>query len=224
MHHVVYLPHARTTDPQQLVAVGLGDQIEGAELTEIPGDQPVTGDHCGGVLVSWGGQRPKLSQLKSALTWLPALPLDELEAGRYFVGLDPARPPKPHDLLKARPYAGEPVLLGDGELWMVPHAAQLPHDIVRDQTTGEIQQVIRPAFYAFWTKCAQWQRMFEQHTPGEPLPTLIEQVEFLEEALRINFRLTPEIISERRLFQTGPEGTLRACLRACLRVHAGGEA
>lgn len=220
MHYVIYLPDVSTSDSSHLPKVGLADQAEGADVTVLKGDCKVTDRHTGGALVSWG-QRPPLAALPG-LRWLPAMPLDGLKAERYFVGVDDARPPQPHELLRVHPFPGSPVGLGDGHLWVVPHARELPFDVIRNPSTGTIEQQPRPQFYAFWTKCAAWQRMFQHFEEGDPLPSLEEQVEFLEESLRLNYRLTPEVIAYLKLFNTGPQGTLRATLAACLHVQPGG--
>lgn len=222
MHHVIYLPQHSTANVAHLADVGLGDHAPGAKMTALDGtDQVIAGQHAAGLLVWWGQTKPKTKALP-ALEWLPAMPLDDLPAARYFVGVDPQRPPQPHELLRDKPHPGQPVGLGDGNLWVVPHPGQLPFDIVRDASTGEIRQTPRPAFYRFWCKALAWQQMFDAHQAGDPLPDLIEQVEFVEEALRLNFRLTPELVSWLKLLSTGPEGTLRACLAACQHVQPGG--
>lgn len=217
MHHVIYLPRQRATDPQALEQVGLGDHAPNATFTALPVDQPVTGELTGGVLVTWSATAPRLNDLP-ALHWLPAMPIDGLPAGRYLVGLDARRPPAPHELLKGQLYDGAPVALGDGHLWVVPYAQALPFDLVRNAQTGALQHEVRPAFYAFWATALGLQRVFDAHSAGQPLPSQEEQVAFLEEALRLNYRLTPEVISWLRLFQSGRLGTLQACLQACLHV------
>jgi hypothetical protein len=222
MHHVIYLPQHDTANVAHLGEVGLADHAPGAQMTALGVEQQViAGEHAGGLLITWGSSKPKLKDLP-ALTWLPAMPLDDLPARRYFVGVDPDHPPQPHELLREKPHRGTPVGMGDGHLWVIPHANELPFDIVRDLSTGEIRQTPRPAFYRFWCKALSWQQMFDRHQEGDPLPDLLEQVEFVEESLRLNYRLTPEIVTHLALMNTGPTGTLRACLAACLHVEPGG--
>lgn len=223
MHFIIYLPKLATADPQHLADVGLADCAVGATMTALPGNRAVTDEHTGGLLVSWGPLGPGVAREPSRLAWLPAMPLDGFAAGRYFVGIDNAHPPAAHELLRREPFPGTPVPLGDGGRWVIPHASELPFDIIRNRQTGEIEHTPRPAFYAFWTKCLQWQRLFDAHGDGDPLPDEAEQLEFLEEALRLNYRLTPEVIAYLKLFSSGPTGTLRATLAACLYVAPGGD-
>lgn len=228
MQFQLYLPAAKSADPDQLRAVGLADLAPGAQFTVLgvdqagPGSDPDGNPRRGGALVHWPSPNPgRLGYRPDAQEWLPAMPLDGLPPDRYFVGIDKAHPPAPHELLKNTLHPGSPVGLGDGQLWMIPHASQLPFDIIRDPATGTVGYEPRPAFHFFWTKCAAWQRMFDTFREGDQLPPIEEQVEFLEEALRLNYRLTPEVISHLRLFSTGANGTLRACLLACLHVQPG---
>lgn len=230
MHHVIYLPKLTTADAQHLAAAGLADHAGGARFIPLPGDRRVTDGHSGGLLVAWDNAGAAAARDPSTLHWLPAMPLDGLPAARYYVGVDNARPPQPHELLKRHAFPGTPVSLGDSGQWVIPHASALPFDLIRHPQTGEIEHQPRPQFYAFWTKCLAWQRLFDAAaqavrdglTLEQPFPDEAEQLEFLEEALRLNYRLTPELISDLKLFSSGPAGTLQATLTACLHVAPGG--
>ena len=104
--------------------------------------------------------------------------------------------------------------LGDGRLWVVPSIADLPTDLIRD-AAGEWQASPRPQFYAFWMACLAWRDRFEQAREGDKFATH-ELADFVEEALRLNYRLTTEVIGRLRLFSTGANGTLRAALAAAM--------
>lgn len=219
MHHLVYLPQHNTPTPEHLAEVGLADHAAGAQLTALPVDRRVTGEHRGGLICSWGAPPPL--RLLEQLHWLPAMPLDGLPAERYFLGLDDLRPPTPMDVLKPQPFEGSPVRLGDGQMWVIPHAGKLPFDLIREQKTGAFQFQPRPQFYGFWTRCLEMQQQLDAAQSPADLPGEIQQAEFVEEALRLNYRLTPELIAYLRLLSSGQQGTLQACLTAARFVHPG---
>lgn len=224
MHHVIYIPASTQDDPMKaLDEAGLADHASGANVTIIPEDQLVCEELRGGLLFRWDRHRFQRIEF-DLLRWLPAMPLDGLPARRYFIGLDQTDPPRPHELLKPEPCPGSPVKLGDENTWVIPHAKQLPFDIIRNPQTGEVTNQPRPRFYAFWHKCLVWQRLVEAVGDTESAVDDVDQAEFLEEALRLNYRVTPELISNIRLFSTGPLGSIRRATAACLRNALAGDA
>lgn len=221
MHPIVYLPKVNTPNSDHLRAVGLEDFVDGAQFNCLQPDKPAPGDNKGGSLVTWTppGRRQPVYDPDSQL-WLPAMPMDSLKEKRYWIGFDPLSPPRPQELIRREPYVGSPVTLGDGQQWLIPHARELPHDLIRGED-GEWVRQVRSEFYAFAMTTIGWQRQFDSLEPGDVFPDETGLAEFVEEALRLNYRLTPEIISHLRLFSTGPTGTLYAAMIAA--VHAPGE-
>jgi hypothetical protein len=127
-HHFIFLPQAsipedKTVHP--LTAVGLADHVACADRKPIP-----TGPDGGpGLLYAWlGGQQDKRWHYSEAeQDWTASPPIDDLPAGRFYVGVWKNSPPSPEELTRpGRAPWGEALTLGDGRTWMLPPADLLP--------------------------------------------------------------------------------------------------
>lgn len=195
MHYQIFLPRVRGCDPALLVNVGLADFVAGAELVDVPGGPDQTGP---GVLVAW--RKPgavEMGYRPDAQIWLPAVPRDDLAAGRYWVGFWPELP-RPNHLARPYPQPGKQVALGDGQEWLIPSAKELDADmILADDGTWRFE--VQRRFHAFYLDYLKWMQFFGNAGPDEEF-LFADAAEFILSGLRINYRLPPEAASHLRLF------------------------
>lgn len=202
MHFLLFIPGSHGADIP--ASVGLDALREGASFTPIdagPGGQA-------GNLVTWSTPFRHCPAVydPARQDWEPAVPLNGREAGRYWVGFWRDRPPRPDDLLRADAQRGAAIQFGDGELWEVPRAWELPFDVIRGQG-GLYELCVQRRFTEFFVGVHAWKVRFDNAKEGAGFLTA-DLAEFVEMALGINYRLTPEVISHLRLFQSGAQGSL----------------
>lgn len=192
-HFQIFLPDVRGQKPELLEAVGLADFFDAAVWQPSPGPD---GKH--GMLLAWpspGDQRHVYNAEQQ--TWRPALPIDGLAAGRYWIGFWNDAAPTPKQLQRRYPYRGRWMKLGDGQQWLCPEAAELPTDMIRADD-GSWKYEVQRQFAAFCHDCDRWLVRLELRDED---PILLDDVAtFVEGALRLNYRLTPEVANHLRLF------------------------
>lgn len=210
MHFLIYLPKSKAA-PEDLANVGLGDLV--AEALTV--DCRFGPDRTAGTLFGW---RPKSGQLlidfrPDAQTWLPAVAFEELPAARYWVGLWNDSPPTPGDLQRAYPFAGDRIDLGDGHKWIIPTCEKLPADMIRADD-GSWRFVVQRRFHDFTLLArAMADRIHTHHE----WPWWEEMADLVDAAIRLNYRLTPEVTSYLRLWQAGDGQSVNRALLAILR-------
>lgn len=217
MHFILFLPGARTTDGS-LDDVGLGDLKAGCHTLPIhsgPDGNP-------GLLISWRTNSGlfQLTYAPDRQIWIPGTGGPGHPPGSYWLGWSTASPPSPEDLLRETPFRGVSVTLGDGCEWTFPRVSQVPRDLVRGDC-GEILLMPQPRFAQFCIAADRWQAALAQLPPGGGV-ALNELMEFAELALRVNYRITPELASQRRLWSSGAEGTVARAVVAMLLPEGGG--
>lgn len=106
-------------------------------------------------------------------------------------------PVKPSDLLKTKPYEKSlPCLLEDGNTWMIPVARWLPHVWGQD-TAGVFSRLPADHFTDF---CKQAEEVFQYFVGSDGKDLEIQcQWGFVCQALSLNYRLCPSIISALKL-------------------------
>lgn len=200
-HFLIYLPGAQGQSPELLEAAGLADFVAGAEFLQSPGP-----DGGRGAICAWRkpGHDPRVNFAPSEQTWIR----QAVERPLYYAGIWNDKPPLPEELLRPYPYRGRQFALGDGQQWLLPFARELPRDLVLSDDGGWRFEVQR-RFYAFWLECQNW--IEDLVSSGDPnidrdsfvaKVSYLRMVEFLIRALRINYRLLPEVASHLRLFDT----------------------
>jgi hypothetical protein len=200
MHFLLYLPGSnRGADPKALAAVGLDSLAQGAEFTASAG--PDGGE---GQLVTWGtSHRPaKAVYAPDEQEWIQSVPLNGHPAGRYWVGLWRGKYPTPDELLRPDYHKGFGAMLGDGNVWELPRAWELPGDMVRGQS-GLYEVVIQRRFHEFFVGVHAWKMRFDAHGAGEATFNWPDLADFVEMALQINYRLPTELVGHLRLLQAG---------------------
>lgn len=192
----VFVPGAGRDNPEVLRSVGLGDMILDANsfaIGEGPSGEPGT---------LWFWPKPGRPQFgyNANQSWVKAAARDNLPAGRYWVQTDGDLSP----VELRRPYQERGVwrTLGDGEQWLFPSAAELPRDLILEDD-GSIRFELQRKFSDFGIEADRWKERCVKGADGDGGEfSFVDMVRFAVDALRINYRLTPEIASAKRLFST----------------------
>lgn len=200
MHYFIFVPGTCTANKKQLSDVGLSDHCSGAFLT--PCHEGPQGHS--GVLAFWG-QVESVGYSTVTHDWIPAVPQGDLAAERYWVGIDKTNPPVPPQLeYKHEALEGSLLELGDGHWWRLAQAALLPRDYVRHRD-GHIVEDVFEQYRDFWNKSIKWfDALLEWDLSGETKPAIDpgEAIDYLTQALKLNYRITPEVVSHLRLFNS----------------------
>lgn len=214
MHFLIWIPDEPGSPLRKLEHVGLGDLAPGAMYEQLPDGPSGTQGH----LVSWRTPGQRFAQYdEGAQTWQPAAAVEESERGRYWIGWRTDQPPTPDDLLIRYPFNGPTVKLGDGRYWQLPAPDRLPWDVVLADD-GDYRFEPQRRFAHFIVLCRQWQARMDD--PDERDNILVSELaQFVEAALRINYRMPRELPSILRLFSSGGGGTLDAALQLLVRVE-----
>lgn len=107
-------------------------------------------------------------------------------------------PVKPSDLLKAKPYEKSlPCLLEDGNTWMIPVARWLPHVWGQDASATPTRVPADP-FVEFCKQAEEIFQIFMGAETGKDLQ-FADQWSFVCQALSLNYRLCPAIVSALKL-------------------------
>lgn len=195
MHYQLFFPGRTSNGRQCLMDAGLSDMTSG--ITEAV--NVVNGQQ--GLFVSWTGT---VSVEPERQQWL------SYEGVPYCVGLWRDQPVTPQDLVRPSVYSGEEIPMGDGQRWLVPTAVWLP--TTKKRVGGRWVDVRKAAFDRFWHDSEVWFRRMMTHdgnlyaaaqSEGLSDDELSNQLtDFVLSALRLNYRLVPEVASELCLFDT----------------------
>lgn len=126
-------------------------------------------------------------------TWLPLAKLGDREAGRAFVGYVASDPPTAKSLARGTMQPGEWMKLG-ADNWHIPVARQLPRSLAMNPDRS-ISSQIHARFADFFTKAYKSLDWFAVDEDGKCRASFAEAWEFACEALAINYRIVPELVS-----------------------------
>jgi hypothetical protein len=213
-HYALFFSGADAPDDSLLDRAGLGPlRNTGVPIHwhRVLRDGP---DGHDGMICCWyAGSRDRDADPSNhaSMLWYPAKPdkTRSLDAGRFWYGYDPARPPVPHDLALPRRYPGYDIECADGHRWHIPAAIKLPHEHGLNGS-GEWERRIARQYQAFFDRAMQYGvHIFSQMDAAEVYKaahpemqdsdilasvTLEEADKHCCDALMLNYRLTPEII------------------------------
>lgn len=189
MHYLIWIPstHINPEDNKlkTLERVGLADHVDNAE------PMPLAGPAGAGVLFCWRKNSPcDFNYDPSKQDWYPAAAQGEWAHGRYWVGLSKTAPPTPDNLARPYQYKGVATELGDGKSWLIPRALELPHSsILMDD--GSVRFEVQRRFHAFYVRACE----IAKHIYGGDGVPHSDVFHFCVDALRLNYRITPEVAS-----------------------------
>ena len=190
MHYQLWFPGATRDAAGLLKSAGLADFVEGAmeSIARI--------DDVAGLLVTWSGEAGYIPDRQKWIT--------PFVGATYRIGFWTDSSCGPEDLRRSSLFDGYLNTLGDGQTWQIPKAADLPSTmrLVDRQWT----KIRKPRFDGFWKRSEAWYRRFMQCDLESDTICRVENLtpsqlyhdwsDFCVEALRQNYRLTPEIASE----------------------------
>jgi hypothetical protein len=196
----VFIPHTEAqrmddVNPiNPLTRVGLADIVGGssAQLSVGPeGNQ--------GVIISWttaGDTRTGYHPEEQ--TWISAVASDEMPAGRYHIGIWNASKPMPKELQRPTMHIGKPLVLGDGWEWLMPNIASLDKVMVLSESGGWVFESCEE-YKEIEAESQRWLEILETLSEGDIL-NWSDAFGFVVSVLKMNYRLTDEVVSYLRLF------------------------
>jgi len=208
MRFLIYIPSIEgdiTPKDEKLSKVGLSALSQGcATIATAAGP-----DGKPGVVFSWPDPRdPRSTQgyLPDIQEWIPAVERDGMAARRYWVGFNKLSPPTPAELQWSRQMEGGSVVMGDGKAWNIPAAGMLPKDYVL-QENGMPVEVVQSRFTEFWERSQAWYDWMVGLDIDKPeIEWNVEVWRFIEDALSLNYMITPEVVSSLRLINSDSRG------------------
>lgn len=188
MHFQIYIPKAKDL-ASELARVGLADFVQNAEV--IP--EPEGPDGTGGAIFAWWN--PRCRQIGYR-------PVEQrwINAETYWIGFWNAENPTPQEL--ARPYQepGKMLRMGDGQSWLLPTLDRLDKSLIlADDGTWRFE--VQRRHHQLWLDSLEWAKRFEP-TIGNDRKVEVnfgDVADFVVGVLRLNYRLTREVVSELRL-------------------------
>ena len=175
-----------------LKGVGLSDLIANACYQQSEGPDGV------GVVISWPDSGDAITGYKpEEQSWKPAVPKGELKAGRYWVGIWKDRPPTPKDLKRVYQEPGKHLALSDGNEWLIPKAVALPRDAIL-QDDGTWHWEVQRQFHGLYNDSQKWTEFILTAKEGDAVDWN-EMISFGVMAIKVNYKITNEVVSELRL-------------------------
>lgn len=195
-HYSIYIPQATAPRSDLLDEVGLEGLVRpddlGPSFFQVLQQGP---DGGSGFILTWvdpsrPDANPKLGYFPDLQRWekAPPDPERQLPEGRYWFGIETARPPKPEDLARNVTLPGFLVTLADGNDWRLPKAGLLPHRIGIGPD-GRETQVVKDQFRRIADRM-QWS--FEDAAAairGEKLRKPREYRQYVAEMICENYRV-----------------------------------
>ena len=126
----------------ELTARGLGSLLD-SNVDALP-TRVAKGPTGGpGMLVTfYPGDTPR-EYVPASQTWMEAPPDGDLLKGRYWLGYVTNAKPTPEELRRVDLIDGEPVVLCDNKVWVIPCSEFAPKRLSRDPETGEQIKVVQ---------------------------------------------------------------------------------
>lgn len=202
MHFLVFIPGDDVSRETGLASVGLSTLQDDAQSSDtINGPDGKVGRLFG------FSQSTPLVYRQNQQEWVPAYPLNGLDAGRYHVGFWKDKPPTPADLQRPFPITGRAVRFGDGNDWVVPSVVDLPYTLVRSTADG--RWLYRPLerFSSLLLASNVWRDRLSGECVGTPMLDS-DLADLVELALSVNYRLTTEVVSRLGMFTSGESENL----------------
>ena len=232
-HYLLFLPGVSGCDPNVLIEIGLGDLLQDGESPEFqvcpmgPGNQS-------GSLVTWrtgNTDTDAIFNIHDGQTWYPATKfkhpeLGEMEAERFWIGVENERPVQPCDIVRRKTIPGQSVTLADGCSWSLPTISRLPNRFNLNED-GEIARYVKRKYERFYNVGMQVvQNVLEEFSMIEEVRgkikdiddysipvTLSDGMTLIASALSLNYRLTWELCFLLGLLdeQTGARALMAFC-------------
>lgn len=196
----IFIPGVLTADAVE--KVGLLDLTRGGEagptFTEFPDHGP---DGRPGLLVEYFGATGRWDQSQWEPCWFDKQ--HNLPAGRFLWGfpkgnaelkLDPDR------LAYKKQVKSVEVKLADGQGWLLPNMALLPHRLTLNPATGDVVRAVHPDWSRLYTKMCWALESCREAIEHDAVLYRDECCDYLIEVLAVNYRLNRELAYRLQLF------------------------
>jgi hypothetical protein len=208
MRYLIFVPKPQTKQmgAALLESVGLGDHAKGFDTMQCAAGP--TGSS--GVLFGWlDPVQNRLVYEPEKQTWIPSLAEGDRPAGAYWVGVWNESKPTETDVRRPEFRKGVWVTMADGTRWQFPSPSTLERfPEIKD---GKLTWVVDEQFSWFVAEIDKRRAMLttDETTPGKAFVSwdLEQDFAFIIRALRLNYRLVPEVVVHLRLIS---ESTLKA--------------
>ncbi len=199
MRHMIFIPKAESKleGHALLSSVGLEDHAKGFDCLSIQGPGNVSGWIFGWLDPS----QPRLTFEPEKQTWIPSIVEGERASGAYWVGIWNESKPTETDLRRPEFRKGVWITMADGTKWQFPSPSTLERfPEIKD---GKLTWVVDEQFSWFVAEVDKRRAMLtvDPQTPGKAFVSwdLEQDFAFIVRALRLNYRLTPEVVVHLRL-------------------------
>jgi hypothetical protein len=199
MRYLVWIPKnadKQLTGQLLLNSVGLDDHT-GLDVVQSTGP----GGSAGWLFAWLSPDQPNLAYKPDEQIWIPSLADGDRPAGAYHVGIWKEKPPTEADVRRPDHRKGTFVPMADGTRWLFPTESGLER--FPNIVDGRLQWVVDERFNWFVTDLQRRKAMLtrDPEDPGRAFVSwnLEEDFAFLVRALRINYRLTPEVVVHLKL-------------------------
>lgn len=206
MRYLIWIPeHDKQKRGEHLLqAVGLGDHAKGFDA--LPALGP---DGKQGWLFGWLDHvQNRLTFDPEAQVWIQSLPEGDRPEGAYWVGIWKDSRPTEQDMRRPEGRKGVWITMSDGTKWQIPSPGTLER--FPEIKGGKLQWVVDEQFAWFIQEIDRRKAMLtvDTTTPGKAFVSwnLEEDFGFIVRALRLNYRIVPEVVVQLRLIS---ESTLR---------------
>lgn len=212
MRYLVWVPNgnAKADGAALLKSVGLEDHAKGFDA--MPTGGPVPGS---GYLFAWTDPTDnRVAYKPEEQTWIPSMADGDRPAGAYWVGIWNDKKPTETDVRRPEFRKGVWVTMADGTRWQFPSPSTLER--FPDIKDGKLTWVVDEQFSWFVAEVDKRKAMltFDPETPGKAFVSwdLEQDFAFLVRALRLNYRLTPEVVVHLRLISESILKTLTTAI------------
>jgi hypothetical protein len=140
-HYSIFIPNIKGANPEHLERVGLGDLLREGESAPAAVECFRGPDNLPGMVFGWpigAGKSVPLGNFPQ-IKWTPN------HDSKFWIGVDPADPPQPIDLIRHVTIIGSQVTLGDGFTWNMPTLSRLPSNFALN-SEGELTQTVKAEF------------------------------------------------------------------------------
>lgn len=198
MRYLIWIPKSEVKDHSALLeSVGLEDHAKGFDA--LPSAGP---GETRGVMFGWlDHTQTRLTYEPEKQTWIPSLSDGERPAGAYWVGIWNDSKPTEADLRRPESRKGAWIEAADGSRWQFPNPATLER--FPDTKDGKLVWIVDEQFSWFVNEIEKRKAMLTTDTtsPGRAFVSwnLQDDFSFIVRALRLNYRIVPEVVVHLRL-------------------------
>lgn len=189
MHFQLWFPGQARDSAGLLRANGLADFVEGAKES-VDKLNPQT---LPGLWITWSGESGAAPDRQRVI-----------DCGNYSIVFWTDSPCAPEELQRRSVFVSYSLDLSDGNAWLIPKASELPADFrLVDKAWAKVR---KPQFNQFWAESETWYRRLIKDDLDAQTICAAENLtvealqgqyaDFCTVALRQNYRVTREIVSE----------------------------